>query len=365
MPSQRRHLRPDYGDVEYVSTGGEVREIKTYSYLNYLLAIEKENFDETPSRNCKWAGCPDYRPLNCNSFHELGLNNENLSHRSNLLGEGVYRAAYSLNLHIGNLTETVVFKEFSEDLSDKYLEYVRMEAYVMSRLASSQYIVDMYAFCHLSVLVENFPRGDMKEKAAPFLKRKNITLYDTVDVNPLNKFTLTQKVKYALDMARGIEAMHSIDLIHDDLKLAQFLLGNNDHIKLNDFSRTKERVWDPLLKRVKVYRNSGRHGDCRSPEEYAEKELTEKIDIFSLGSIMFSLLTGLIPFDEITDEEEMMDKFMAGKLPFIDPRYKNRDSIERKFVEVMEDCWKFKPEDRPTAVEVARRLEELVMEESI
>jgi len=104
---------------------------------------------------------------------------------------------------------------------------------------------------------------------------------------------------------------------------------------------------------------------CRSPEEYAEKELTEKIDIFSLGSIMFSLLTGLIPFDEITDEEEMMDKFMAGKLPFIDPRYKNRDSIERKFVEVMEDCWKFKPEDRPTAVEVARRLEELVMEESI
>jgi serine/threonine protein kinase len=104
---------------------------------------------------------------------------------------------------------------------------------------------------------------------------------------------------------------------------------------------------------------------CRSPEEYAEKELTEKIDIFSLGSIMFSLLTGLIPFDEITDEEEMMDKFMAGKLPFIDPRYKNRDSIERKFVEVMEDCWKFKPEDRPTAVEVARRLEELVMEESV
>jgi serine/threonine protein kinase len=55
--------------------------------------------------------------------------------------------------------------------------------------------------------------------------------------------------------------MHSIDLIHDDLKLAQFLLGNNDHIKLNDFSRTKERVWDPLLKRFKVYRNSGRHGD--------------------------------------------------------------------------------------------------------
>jgi serine/threonine protein kinase len=159
--------------------------------------------------------------------------------------------------------------------------------------------------------------------------------------------------------------MHSIDLIHDDLKLAQFLLGNNDHIKLNDFSRTKERVWDPLLKRFKVYRNSGRHGDCRSPEEYAEKELTEKIDIFSLGSIMFSLLTGLIPFDEITDEKEMMDKFMAGKLPFIDPRYKNRDSIERKFVEVMEDCWKFKPEDRPTAVEVARRLEELVMEESV
>lgn len=95
---------------------------------------------------------------------------------------------------------------------------------------------------------------------------------------------------------------------------------------------------------------------CRSPEEYAEKQLSEKIDIFSLGSIFFSLLTGLIPFDEVTDEDEMMEKFEKGELPFVDPRYSSRSREEEVLVEAINRCWRYDPAERPSAQELVDQL---------
>jgi serine/threonine protein kinase len=87
--------------------------------------------------------------------------------------------------------------------------------------------------------------------------------------------------------------------------------------------------------------------------------LDEKVDIFSLGSIFFSLLTGLIPFDEILDDEKMMENFKRGETPFIDPRYRHRHPVESGFVDIIQDCWKFRPDDRPSAADVAQRLKKL------
>ena len=56
--------------------------------------------------------------------------------------------------------------------------------------------------------------------------------------------------------------------VHDDLKLAQFLLGNDGRIKLNDFSRTRELVWDSEENAYEKWKNGGRHGDV-SPTTFS------------------------------------------------------------------------------------------------
>ena len=78
-----------------------------------------------------------------------------------------------------------------------------------------------------------------------------------------------------------------------------------------------------------------------------------------MGSIFFSVLTGLIPFDEVEDEDEMMDMFSDGKLPFIDPRYSTRSQQEKGIVDIIKKCWKYSPDERPSAKEVADHLEKV------
>lgn len=49
---------------------------------------------------------------------------------------------------------------------------------------------------------------------------------------------------------------------------------------------------------------------------------------------------------------------IAGKKAFVDPRYRKRSFIEGKLVDVMEQCWAYKPEDRIDIFEVVRQLED-------
>lgn len=45
-----------------------------------------------------------------------------------------------------------------------------------------------------------------------------------------------------------------------------------------------------------------------------------------------------------------------GKKPFVDPRYRIRSLIEKRLVEIMEQCWAKNAKDRPTMFEVVKFL---------
>ena len=102
----------------------------------------------------------------------------------------------------------------------------------------------------------------------------------------------------------------------------------------------------------------------RAPEEYLDRPLDEKIDIWSLGNNMYSLLTGskchtegdfsqlitcrsylctflnflVYPFYD-SKYEDVSRKVSEGLTGFIDPRYMNRSFAEAKLAEVIPQCW--------------------------
>jgi serine/threonine protein kinase len=84
----------------------------------------------------------------------------------------------------------------------------------------------------------------------------------------------------------------------------------------------------------------------RSPEEYQDLPLNEKIDVWSLGTSMYSVLTGLLPFYDVNSSSEVKKKLKKGKTPDIDPRYRHRSVAEGKLVEAIERCWEYDPEKR-------------------
>ena len=54
----------------------------------------------------------------------------------------------------------------------------------------------------------------------------------------------------------------------------------------------------------------------------------------------------------------MQQKLVDGELPYIDPRWKTNSYGEGRLVEIIEKCWKYKPNDRADVFQATRFLDE-------
>jgi serine/threonine protein kinase len=100
----------------------------------------------------------------------------------------------------------------------------------------------------------------------------------------------------------------------------------------------------------------------RSPEEYYDKPLDEKIDIYSLGNNFYALLTGMGPFYEEAHSDGVIKKVKAGMKPYIDQRFLERSFAEKKLAEIMVLCWEYDPVKRPDINTLVQVLREAVEE---
>lgn len=91
------------------------------------------------------------------------------------------------------------------------------------------------------------------------------------------------------------------------------------------------------------------HCQFRAPEEYNYEVENEKIDIFSMGNIFYSIITGDMPFED-TAEKQAQKQVKEGKRPEISDDILNSDDLAVKtLVSVIQRCWKHDPRDRPSA----------------
>lgn len=82
---------------------------------------------------------------------------------------------------------------------------------------------------------------------------------------------------------------------------------------------------------------------------------TEKVDIFSMGNVLFFLLTGRAPWGEGVDAS---DKVKAGKRPKIDKEIRNsQDPYHVAMVKAIRMCFEHDPEQRTGARAVAEVLD--------
>lgn len=99
----------------------------------------------------------------------------------------------------------------------------------------------------------------------------------------------------------------------------------------------------------------------RSPEEYAETNHNEQIDVFSLANNFLGMLTGLDPFwEEEDDNDKVRARLLKGEKAPIDARFKNRSVEEAKLVEIIDWCHEFDPKKRPTIFQVVDFLADAV-----
>ena len=111
---------------------------------------------------------------------------------------------------------------------------------------------------------------------------------------------------------------------------------------------------------VAQYLNGPVWGNYRSPEEVNVRHLDEKIDVFSYGNNLYAILTGLWVYYYDNDDGEMQRRIRHGQVSYIDPRYRDRSFGEAFLVRLLEICWFYNPQDRPSIFDVIELLQNAI-----
>ncbi|KAL2553854.1 Protein kinase superfamily protein [Forsythia ovata] len=152
-------------------------------------------------------------------------------------------------------------------------------------------------------------------------------------------------VKQALDVARGMEYVHELNLIHRDLKSDNLLISADKSIKIADFGVARIEVQtEGMTPETGTYR-------WMAPEMIQHRPYTQKVDVYSFGIVLWELITGLLPFPNMTAVQAafaVVNKSVRPSIP--------NDCLP-VLSEIMTRCWDANPDVRPSFSEVVRMLE--------
>ncbi|XP_075073858.1 calcium and calcium/calmodulin-dependent serine/threonine-protein kinase-like isoform X2 [Nicotiana tabacum] len=146
-------------------------------------------------------------------------------------------------------------------------------------------------------------------------------------------------------IAKGLEALHGASIVHRDLKPENCLFLNKDEnspLKIMDFGLSSiEDFANPVV---------GLFGsiDYVSPEALSREKITTKSDIWSLGVILYILLSGYPPFFAPSNRQKQQ-MILNGQFSFDEKTWKNISSSAKQLISCL---LKVDPNMRPTAQEI-------------
>ncbi|NXJ08755.1 HUNK kinase, partial [Odontophorus gujanensis] len=124
--------------------------------------------------------------------------------------------------------------------------------------------------------------------------------------------------RYTRQILSAVGYLHCHGIVHRDLKIENFLLDENNNIKIVDFGLSNTVKFEGLSQELL-------HTQCGSPayaapELLAHRKYGPKVDVWSIGVSMFAMLTGTLPFTvEPFNIKQLHQKMVIGEISPVPP----------------------------------------------
>jgi len=186
--------------------------------------------------------------------------------------------------------------------------------------------------------------------AMPFLKGESLEGRLRRLGGPLG---VAEALRIGREIAEGLRAMHELGLVHRDVKPANvFLEGETGRVKILDFGLARasadvQLTVDGVIVGTPAF---------MAPEQGTRGPIDARADLFSLGCVLYTLLTATLPFDG----EDVVSTLLAVRTTTPPPPHEKNAAVPEEVSALVMALLAKMPGDRPESAQaVAGRVREL------
>ncbi|CAN1245294.1 Serine/threonine-protein kinase EDR1 [Linum grandiflorum] len=250
------------------------------------------------------------------------------------IGLGSYGEVYQADW---NGTEVAVKKFLDQGFYGAALSEFKREVRIMRRLRHPNVVLFMGAVTrppNLSIITEFLPRGSLYR----ILHRPHCQIDER------------RRIKMALDVARGMNCLHSSTptIVHRDLKSPNLLVDKNWNVKVCDFGLSR-------LKHSTFLSSKSTAGtpEWMAPEVLRNELSNEKCDVYSFGVILWELATLRLPWSGMNPMQ------VVGAVGFQNRRLEIPKELDPLVSRIIWECWQTDPNLRPSFAQLTVALKPL------